>query len=288
MTSPAESRQAGLLVKIETDRRLGHEWDEWDGTPLPNGGDFRSGPARYFAFTAAGIVIAAAVVASLVFLLAPRLSSIARWLPPAMYIAIGLTVALAAVWLALVALSYVLGRSLLPAWMAERGLLPRLFPMASRVGRAFGVQRDWTEASCVAVYERLALARTRSVAAEELLILIPRCLSRASLDGVLDIARRYNVATYVATRGQLARRAIRERRPRAVVAVACERDLVSGLHDVAAKIPVLGLTMQLPSGPCKDAGLDLEKMEDFVRRMVKPAGTSAGLTVPPSPTVPAR
>ena len=60
-------------------------------------------------------------------------------------------------------------------------------------------------------------------------------------------------------RGQLARRVIRERRPRAVVAVACERDMVSGLHDVAGKIPVLGLTMTLPSGPCKDALLDLEQ-----------------------------
>lgn len=288
MTSPAESRQSGLLVKIETDRRLGHEWDEWDGTPLPNGGDFRSGPTRYFAFTAVGILVAAAVMATLVFLLAPRLALLARGLPRSLYVAIGALVLLAAAWLALVALSYVLGRSLLPAWLAERGLVPRLFPMASKMGRVFGVQRDWTEASCVEVYERLALARTRSVAAEELLILIPRCLSRASLDGVLDIAKRYNVATYVATRGQLARRAIKERRPKAVVAVACERDLVSGLHDVAAKIPVLGLTMQLPSGPCKDAGLDLVKMEDFVRRMVKPAGIPAGLTIAHSPTAPAR
>lgn len=288
MTSPAESRQSGLLVKIETDRRLGHEWDEWDGTPLPNGGDFRSGPARYFAFTAVGIVVAAVVVSTLVFLLAPRLSAVARWLPRSLYVAIAVMTALAAAWLILVGLSYAFGRSLLPAWLAERGLVPRLFPMASRMGRLFGVQRDWTEASCVEVYERLALARTRSVAPEELLILIPRCLSRASLDGVLDIAKRYNVATYVATRGQLARRAIRERRPRAVVAVACERDLVSGLHDVAAKIPVLGLTMQLPSGPCKDAGLDLVKMEDFVRRMVKPAGVPAGLTIAHSPTAPAR
>ena len=59
-----------------------------------------------------------------------------------------------------------------------------------------------------------------------------------------------------------------ERRPRAVVAVACERDMVSGLHDVAGKIPVLGLTMTLPSGPCKDASLDLEQLERWVRAYV--------------------
>ena len=105
--------------------------------------------------------------------------------------------------------------------------------------------------------------------ANELLILIPRCLSRAALDGVMDIAKRHNVATFVATRGAYARQAIRERRPKAVVAVACERDMVSGLRDVAGRLPVLGLTMQLPNGPCKDASIDLAKMEEFVRKYLR-------------------
>jgi hypothetical protein len=70
---------------------------------------------------------------------------------------------------------------------------------------------------------------------------------------------------FVATRGQLARRVIRERRPRAVVAVACERDMVSGLADVADKVPVLGLTLTLPEGPCKDTRVDLAKRDEFMR-----------------------
>jgi hypothetical protein len=43
---------------------------------------------------------------------------------------------------------------------------------------------------------------------------------------------------------------------------------VSGLHDVAGKIPVLGLTMTLPAGPCKDAVLNLGQFEDWVRAYV--------------------
>src|SRR5256886_17579967 len=35
------------LIHIETDRRLGHEWDERDGKPPPNPGDFAA-PARLF------------------------------------------------------------------------------------------------------------------------------------------------------------------------------------------------------------------------------------------------
>ena len=38
------------LIHIQTDRRLGHEWDEWDGRPLPSGGDFSAPPALFFWF----------------------------------------------------------------------------------------------------------------------------------------------------------------------------------------------------------------------------------------------
>jgi hypothetical protein len=53
-----------------------------------------------------------------------------------------------------------------------------------------------------------------------------------------------------------------------VVAVACERDMVTGLHDVAGKVPVLGLTMTLPAGPCKDAALDFEMLERYLGAFV--------------------
>jgi hypothetical protein len=261
-------RQSVQLIKIETDRRLGHEWDEWDGQPLPNAGDFRTSAARYFIFAAVGISLLTLAGLAVVFLLAPRLSLLAGWLPKTLYLGIAALWAVGAAWLALLGLSYVTGRALLPERLAERGLMLRTLHLVWRAGEAFGVKRDWTDHASVVVYNRLAWARSRKVTANELLILIPRCLSRASLDGVLEIAKRYDVAAFVATRGQLARRVIRERRPRAVVAVACERDMVSGLHDVAGRVPVLGLTMQLPNGPCKDASLDLAKMEEFVRKFL--------------------
>jgi hypothetical protein len=258
-------RDTGQLIRIETDRRLGHEWEEWDGAPLPNAGDFRSPARLYFTFAALALIALPALGAVVVFLLAPRLEIIAPWLPFALYAGLAAFTALSLIWLCFIAVSYTTGKALLPEVLAERGLLLKTMNAAWRMGEIFGTSRDWTQHASVAVYERLALARQRKVSPGELLILIPRCLSRSALDGVLDIAKRYNVPAFVATRGQLARRAIRERKPRAVVAVACERDMVSGLHDVAGRVPVLGLTMQLPNGPCKDASIDVNKLESFVK-----------------------
>jgi hypothetical protein len=255
------------LIHIDVDRRLGHEWDEWDGRPLPNRGDYDSKPTLFFGWSAAALLVGLGAVAVILYLLGPRLSTLDRALPGGIWTALAVAAVVLWLWWAMLLLSYATGRTLLPEQLAERGPFLRLMRLTSRVADRFG-RRDWVENAAVKVYNALALRRGRKVGKGELLLLIPRCLSKETLDGVLGIAGKYGVPVFVATRGQLARRVIRERRPRAVVAVACERDMVSGLHDVAGKIPVLGLTMTLPAGPCKDAQLNLGQLEEWVRAYV--------------------
>jgi hypothetical protein len=251
------------LIHIDVDRRLGHEWDEWDGKPLPRQGDYDSSPALFFLWSAVALVAGLALVALALYLFGPRLGQLHPSVPRVLWSALAIVTAVLWLWWGVLLLSFVTGRALLPERLAERGPYLRLMRLTSRVAERFG-RRDWVENAAVKVYNALALLRGRKVGKGELLLLIPRCLSKETLDGVLGIAGKYGVPVFVATRGQLARRVIRERRPRAVVAVACERDMVSGLHDVAGKIPVLGLTMTLPSGPCKDALLNLRQLEDWV------------------------
>jgi hypothetical protein len=266
--SPQPPPQRAQLIHIETDRRLGHEWDEWDGKPLPNGGDFSAPPRLFFAFAVLTVLIAAAGMAALIYLLAPRLASVSRFIPAALWVALGIALAVATAWLGLLVSSFYTGRNLLPERLLERGPFLGLMNLASYVARAFD-RRDRVEHAAIDVYNTLHVRRGRTVSRGELLVLIPRCLSKPSLDGVLEIAGRYEVPVFVATRGQLARRVIRERRPRAVVAVACERDMMTGLRDVAGKLPVLGLTMRLPNGPCRDAAIDLDRLDAWVRGLVR-------------------
>ena len=260
-------RPRAQLIHLETDRRLGHEWDEWDGAPLPNGGDFDTPPAAFFAWSAAALSVALGVAWLVTWILSPHLARLHGAVPAVlMRLLAGLAI-LAWIWWGMVLASYLLSKPLLPERLAERGPFLRLMRLTSRVADRFG-RRDWIENAAVKVFNRLALRRGRKLTGDELLLLVPRCLSRQTIEGVLAVAGKYAVPVFVATRGQLARRAIKERRPRAVVAVACERDMVSGLHDVAGKVPVLGLTMRLPSGPCKDAVIDLGLLEEWVRSYV--------------------
>ncbi|HXQ29897.1 MAG TPA: DUF116 domain-containing protein [Gemmatimonadales bacterium] len=256
------------LIRIETDRRLGHEWDQWDGTPLPNGGDFSAPPRAFFAWLGFALVVAGGVAGGAVFLIAPRLALVWSGLPRLLGWGILGALALVAAWFLLLLLSFYGSRPLLPARALERGPFLQMMNLTSFVARPFG-RRDWVEHAAIDIYDTLAERRRMRVGKGELLVLVPRCLSKEALDGVLAVAGRYDVPVFVATRGQLARRAIRERRPRAVVAVACERDMMTGLRDVAGKLPVLGLTMRLPNGPCRDATLDLDVMERWVRSLTE-------------------
>ncbi|HJS42942.1 MAG TPA: DUF116 domain-containing protein [Gemmatimonadales bacterium] len=255
------------LIHIEVDRRLGHEWDEWNGRPLPGGGDFSAPPGLFFRYAALTVATAAAAVALLLYLTGPRLGTLGGPLPRILWATLATVTVLLWLYLGVLAASYYSGRNLLPERLMERGVYLQLMNYTSLLARAFG-KRDWVEHAAIDVYNTLAVRRGRRVGKGELLVLIPRCLSKQALDGVLEIAGRYDVPVFVATRGQLARRVIRERRPRAVVAVACERDMMTGLRDVAGKLPVLGLTMQLPNGPCRDASIDLHQMERWVQGLV--------------------
>ena len=76
--------QKAELIHIETDRRLGHEWDEWNGKPLPNGGNYGARPAKFFGYAALTLALLFAGAWLLWFALAPRLAGIGRPVPNAL------------------------------------------------------------------------------------------------------------------------------------------------------------------------------------------------------------
>jgi hypothetical protein len=72
---------------------------------------------------------------------------------------------------------------------------------------------------------------------------------------------------WVATGGTLARKHITDHRPDAVIAVACPRDLSSGIID-CFPIPVYGILNQRPEGPCVNTLVDIEKIHWAIKNFV--------------------
>src|SRR5436309_3588139 len=97
MTSDSPRAQ---LIHIETDRRLGHEWDEWDGKPLPGNGDFSAPPGVFLRYAGLTLALVAAGAAALIFVLAPRLAAGAAVLPRGLLLGLAVATALAWLWCA--------------------------------------------------------------------------------------------------------------------------------------------------------------------------------------------
>jgi hypothetical protein len=84
-----------------------------------------------------------------------------------------------------------------------------------------------------------------------------------------ELSDRYQVKIAVATGGTLARRIIVDNRPEAIVAVACELDLTSGIQD-SYPIPVIGILNERPNGPCINTKVDIEKVKDAILDFIEP------------------
>lgn len=158
----------------------------------------------------------------------------------------------------------------------------RLFPLALSVGTLLGIDREKIRASFIAVNNQLVRSRGVQVKPEEILILVPHCLQwsdcphkitvavnncrecgKCPIADLKSLARRYGANLAVATGGTLARTFVEFYRPKAIVAVACERDLTSGIQDVP--LPVMGVLNARPNGPCFNTKVDVAEVEKHLR-----------------------
>lgn len=94
-----------------------------------------------------------------------------------------------------------------------------------------------------------------------------RC-GRCEVKDLIGIAEEQHLNLFVATGGTLARKIVMEARPEAIVAVACERDLSSGVVDTYP-MPVIGIPNERPFGPCFNTRVDLDRVKAAIEFFVK-------------------
>jgi hypothetical protein len=263
------------------DRKLGDEWKDWDGSP--DSGASAAGKRLFFSLTGALLIVLGGGGLGAWYLIAPRLREWHALAPPA---ALGLIVAcVAAFYLtyAVVAATLLLHVRLPRAVSAiARRMLTQIEGGVFSLGRLFGLSRDRIAHSFVQVHNALVRMSDQRILPERVLILLPRCLTKEQLKAANALAGEYGVKVAVAGGGEVARQRIREHRPQAVIGVACERDLLSGIRDVRGKLCVLGIPNVRPHGPCKDTLIDMAALRESVEFYLPPRPAGA----PPAPSAP--
>jgi hypothetical protein len=248
-----------------SDRKLGDMWEDWDGT-LESGEGRINGPRSVFlSFAALGALIVNGLLALVFYMILPRLEAIGGAAPIAAGV---LFVAVGAVYFIgyLIVLVPVSGIRIRVFGFLARRLIGLFRAPAFRLGRLFGVSSDRMSASYITLHNSLVEASgRRAVSKEDVLVLLPRCLTKEHLNSAREIAKELGCRAAVAGGGTAARKLIAKHKPRAIIAVACERDLYSGLVDLGTRIDTLGLTNNRPNGPCKDTEFDVESFRKSIR-----------------------
>ena len=90
-----------------------------------------------------------------------------------------------------------------------------------------------------------------------------RC-GKCSVAALLDLADELGVQTCIATGGHLALERAMDSSVKAIVAVACQKELREGLLGCFPK-PVVAVAIDRPNGPCRDTCIDV----DAVRRAIE-------------------
>jgi hypothetical protein len=231
------------------------------------------------------------VIASLLFwyLISPRINTASPVFSLAIKIA-GLTFLITVSGgLFLIVLSSASERDFLFPHGEKQITLKVLFPINLYLGRLFGLSKDQVRESFVQVNNSLFKATRKRIKNDRLVILLPHCLQnfdcphkiiadhgncrrcgKCLIGDIIGLGEKHRVDISIATGGTLARKVLVDKRPTAIVAVACERDLCSGIQD-AYPIPVYGILNERPYGPCMNTRVDLEKLESAVRHVLNGA-----------------
>jgi len=161
-----------------------------------------------------------------------------------------------------------------------RGISIRvLLPLVELVGMLIGVPRATVQRSFIKVNNELVQGQAHRYKPEDVLILLPHCIQASvckhrltntmttcvrcggcSIGRLQELQEQFGVHMAIATGGTLARRIVVAIRPKCIIAIACERDLTSGIQDTYP-LPVFGIINCRPHGPCLDTTVQMERVE---------------------------
>ncbi|HPR18200.1 MAG TPA: DUF116 domain-containing protein [Candidatus Cloacimonadota bacterium] len=179
----------------------------------------------------------------------------------------------------LVLLTSYTGKNLLIAKVAIVAYNKILFPVTVFFAAILGISKEKIRTSYVHVSNSFVQSLKKKLKPSDILLLLPHCLQnkdclirltydmskckkcgKCDMKGLCEIVEKYGIKSAIATGGSLARKIVIENRPKFIIAVACDRDLVDGMREVFP-VPIFGVLNQRPEGPCINTRVDVQKLD---------------------------
>ncbi len=133
------------------------------------------------------------------------------------------------------------------------------------IGLRLGINQDNLIHSMIKINNSMTkIIHSKPKDKSEIVILAPRCLTKELRNEIGQYMTEHDYQYHVVAGGTQARKVLKEKAPKGIIAIACERDLYAGIKDVPNHIPVYAITNQRPNGPCKDTIIDMQQLKEAI------------------------
>lgn len=156
------------------------------------------------------------------------------------------------------------------------------YPLIRTFSKALKQNSDELDKIFIEINNRSVRFNLNKEQDEKIVVLLPHCLQdnsckikitdnidncarcgKCDISAIVEMKNHLSVTALVVTGGTAARNKLSKIKPTAVVAVACERDLSSGINDVKG-VPIIGVLNMRPNGPCCNTKVDINAIKEAI------------------------
>ncbi len=241
----------------------------------------------FIALTISSIVLVSAVIFLLWLIPAVGLVNIHPLLPKLGFAAVIALLGMLSIGTSILIYGIISGREIAFAQRLRGIVMKLLYPIIVMIGSIFKISREEINGAFADLNNQLVMSKQRKTSIDRLLVLLPHCIQydeckvkitgdihncaqcgKCEIKNLDALSKRYNLQISVATGGGLAKRLIKENRPEAVVAVACEKELAMGLKETYP-LPVIAIPNERPYGYCINTTVDVAAVEKAILHFIK-------------------
>ncbi|MDP8241825.1 MAG: DUF116 domain-containing protein, partial [Candidatus Celaenobacter antarcticus] len=218
-----------------------------------------AGKALFLWLSTISLILLMVGVTALWYFISPRLHEFNEAFPFILLTALRIFFFFLVVGSLLVLLTAIFERNFIIAKFATHMFIRIMYPVCVFFGSLTGIPEEHIGESFVRVNDTFIRSLRKKFDPKNTLVLLPHCLQdtscpiritvdpsnckrcmRCDIGKVLELCDEFGVDVSIATGGTLARKIIIDKKPKVIIAVACYRDLVSGIRD-AYPIMTLGV-----------------------------------------------